>query len=165
MSFSLESRVDIYDSNVWVHGLTRKSADAEARIQEVIDNERCVLVTPYIYEEVDQAIQRDSDNQQAADELRDRFAQMMSNPFISDPNYQEVSDVDLGAVRSDPTVQAFAEVLEIQAKDVPILQAAQQCSNPNPTIFTNDEDFYELSERRERYNLERIEFEYVEYPK
>lgn len=90
---------------------------------------------------------------------------MMSNPFISDPNHQEVSDVDLDTVRSDPTVQAFAEVLEIQAKDIPILQAAQQCSNPNPTIFTNDEDFYELSERKERYNLGRIEFEYVEYPK
>lgn len=90
---------------------------------------------------------------------------MMSNPFISDPNYQEVSDVDLGAVRSDPMGQAFAEVLEIQAKDVPILQAAQQCSNLNPTIFTNDGDFYELSERKKRYNLERIEFEYVEYPK
>ncbi len=88
---------------------------------------------------------------------------MMSNPLIQEPSYEEVAKVDLEDVRNHPAVQAYAEAIEIQPKDIPILQTAQNCDNPKPTIFTNDEDFYNLSERKERYNLGDIQFEYVEY--
>lgn len=165
MSLSLSSEVDIFDSNVWVHGLTRRSEDAVSCIDSIFDRERCVLVTPYIYEEVDQAIQRDVKNASRVDELRNRFAEIMSNPFIRDPSYEEVAKVNLEDVRNHPAVTAYAEAIEIQPKDIPILQAAQNCDNPEPTIFTNDDDFYNLSERKERYNLGNIQFEYVEYPR
>lgn len=158
--------MDVFDSNVWIYGLTHTCDEAVALVDEVIDTRRNVRVSAYIFEEVMQNIQRSNHDREVIDRALNDFAQMVhGSPAIHNPTQQEVREMDLAVHREGPRIAAMAMMLGIQEKDVPIVVCAIQCAQQRPdstiVIHTADRPFSRLDPSD---HFERIVMRYVDCP-
>lgn len=150
--------MDVFDSNIWIYGLTRTCDDAVALVEEVIDNPVHVAVSAYIFDEVMENLQRSEESQEVIHRAQTNFATIVhGNHTIHGPTQDEIEQIDIEARRRDPRVQIMSEVFDIQSKDVPILvfahQFAQQSNTPATTIYTADEEFSQFDPRHYFENL------------
>jgi len=122
--------MDVFDSNVWIYGLTKTCAQASNYVDQVIRHDRRVAVSAYIYDEVMRNLDRSQHGHEEIDRVKTRFAEILyDNGRIEAPSDEEVRAMDIDEMRSDPAVQAMGAGFDIQPKDVPILVFASQVSN------------------------------------
>jgi len=138
--------MDVYDSNIWIHGLVGDCADAISLLDEIINNPVHVAVSAYIFDEVMQNLGRADLNEDVIESAQTEFATMVhGNHTIHGPTQEQIRQMDVEARRHDPRTQMMGEVLGIQPKDVPILvfahQLTQQPNSPVTTIHTADREF------------------------
>ncbi|MCU4802722.1 hypothetical protein OB920_20380 [Halobacteria archaeon HArc-gm2] len=150
--------MDVYDSNIWIHGLVGGCEEAIALIDEVIHNPVHVGVSAYIFDEVMENLQRADLDQEVIDSAQTEFAAIVhENHTVHGPTQEELRQMDLGVRRRDDRVEMMAEVLGIQAKDVPILvyahQLAQQPDTPESTIVTADREFSRFDPHQHFQNI------------
>lgn len=158
--------MDVYDSNIWIFGLTRTCAQAVDLLEEAIYGNRQAGVSAYIYDEVMINLQRSEHSQEVIDRAQTRFAEILhGNPSIHGPSEEEIAQMNVDAIRSDPTVQTMGTALGIQPKDVPVVVFAQQCATSNrgqggqtTTIYTAD---YEFGQFDPRTHFEYLVMHYV----
>lgn len=144
--------MDVYDSNIWIHGLVGNCEEAIALIDEVINNPVHVAVNAYIFDEVMQNLTRADLSQEAIDSAQTEFATMVhGNHTIHGPTQQQIEQMDVEVRCRDPRVQMMGDAFGIQPKDVPILvfahQLAQQPNASVTTIHTADREFGQFDPR------------------
>lgn len=138
--------MDVFDSNVWIYGLTQTCEEAVSLVEEAIENAYHVGVNAYIFDEVMRNLQRSEQDRETIKLAQTRFAEIIhGNHTIHGPAQKEISQMDIDAVRRGPMVATMATVFGIQAKDVPVLVYAHQLVQPQdaPTtvIHTADRGF------------------------
>lgn len=154
----MATRYDIFDSNIWVLGLTQNHHQATRLVKDARQGSREILVDAYIFEEVFQAIDRT--HQQKKHQLKTAFANIVHNSQnIVSPSQQTVSKMNLQSVRSEIYIQLIGELLDIQAKDAPIVLLARNYKSYMPTIHTNDRGFGKLTPSN--YNLPWLSMNYI----
>lgn len=156
--------MDVFDSNVWIYGLTQTCEEAVALVDEAIENAYHVGVDAYIFDEVMRNLERSEQPQEAIDRAQTRFAEIIhGNHTIHGPSQEEITQMDIEAVRRDPKVDTMAEVLGIQTKDVPILvfahQLVQDQDAPTTVIHTTDHSFSRFDPSA---HFEKIAMHYVD---
>lgn len=156
--------MEVYDSNIWIYGLTRTCDPAVDLIDEVVENPVHVALNAYIFDEVMTNLDRSEQDREVVEQAKQRFATIVyGNHTIHGPTQGEIEQMDLEAHRTDPRVQMMGDVLGIQPKDVPIVtlahQYAQRPDTPTITIHTADRPFsdYDPSE-----NFDGIVMRYVD---
>jgi len=153
--------MDVFDSNIWVLGITEAHPRATALVNEAEAGDRRVALDAYIFEEVREAFHR-SDHVDAADVERtiSNFAiRIAKPPSIVEPDQSAVEEMDIHAVREAPPVNLLGHLLDIQPKDVPVFCLAYRWKHQRPTIYTADESFAKLDPSA--YGLPEIALEYV----
>jgi predicted nucleic acid-binding protein len=137
--------MDVFDSNIWIYGLTRTCDDAVTLVEEAINTTYHVGVSAYIYDEVMLNLQRSEHDRETIERVQTRFADIVyGNETIHGPTHEEIKQMDVEAWRRDQRVQTMGEILGIQDKDVPIVVYARQCAQnqDSPTVIhTADHDF------------------------
>lgn len=138
--------MDIFDSNIWVYGITESAPRPTQLVQEAEMGDRQVTLNAYIYEEVREAFYRSkSVPQPKVEQTITNFATRIAKaPTINEPDQRNVEDMNVDTVRGSPAAQLLGHLLSIQPKDVPILCLAYQWKHRNPTIYTNDGGFASL---------------------
>lgn len=130
---------DVYDSSVWIWGLTEQAPEATALIDDVLDGDRYVGVSAYIHGEVMAAFDssRTADTQ-AIKDAKNTFNVIIAKRHNVDfPDQHEVGKMNIYDVREEHMVELLARSWEIQPKDVPIVVFADRYDDT--TIFTADE--------------------------
>ena len=117
-----------------------------ALVEKAIESAYHVGVNAYIFDEVMHNLQRSKQSQETIERAQTRFAEIIhDNHTIHGPTQEEISQMDVEAVRRDPKVETMAEVLGIQAKDVLVLvyahQLVQRQDAPTTVIHTADHEF------------------------
>lgn len=156
--------MDVYDSNIWILGLTGEVAAAEALVEEAAQAERFVSVTPYIYQEVYEGFVREFKTQKAMDHVADFSTLIARSGTIKGPTQAEIEAVDLDDVRTRDENILLAGLLHCQVKDVPIVLAAfhrHNASGETSTIYTADKEFSEIT--LEKLDISGISIQYIEY--
>lgn len=156
--------MDVYDSNVWILGLTGEVAEAETLVEDAAMAERFVSVTPYIYMEVYEAFSREFKRQTAMDHVADFSTLIAQSQTVNAPDQAEIEAIDLEEVRNRDENILLAGLLHCQVKDVPIVLAAfhrYKESGEASTIYTADTEFSKTD--LEMLDISGISIEYVEY--
>ncbi|OLZ39135.1 hypothetical protein A6E15_19420 [Natrinema saccharevitans] len=136
----------ILDSNVWIHAVIF-GGKSRSLVEQIIKNGRKSAVNAYIHEEVrcniddDHSIDRSVRNRA----LEQFFAAIGNSPQIRNPDSETVERMDLEAERKKAHHKVIGAFGDIQAKDAPILTLAYQFLSYQPTIYTNDSEFADLS--------------------
>lgn len=136
----------ILDSNVWIHAVT-VGGESQHLLEEIIYGSQQSVVNAYISEEVRCNI---DNNREIDRDLRDRaleqfFSTVSQCPDIRDPELEAVEQMDLDAEQEQTYNELIGALGDIQAKDAPILTLAYRFLAYQPTIYTNDEEFAQLS--------------------
>ncbi|WP_323677228.1 hypothetical protein [Halorubellus sp. PRR65] len=153
--------MDVFDSNIWVLGITEAHPKATALVNGAEVGDRQVVLDAYIFEEVREAFYR-SEHVDAADveQTISNFAVRIAKPqSIVEPDQAAVEEMDLQEIREAPPVNLLGHLLDIQPKDVPVFCLAYRWQHQKPTIYTADESFAEL--HPPTYGLPDIELEYI----
>lgn len=156
--------MDVYDSNIWVLGLTGEVAAAETLVAEAASADRFVSVTPYIYSEVYEAFKREFKGEKAMAHVTDFSTLIAHSETVDAPSQSAISAVELSEVRNRDENILLSGVLGCQIKDVPIIVAAFQRykdSGDNVTIYTADKDFADTD--LQALDISALSLEYVEY--
>lgn len=133
----------VLDSNAWVFAITGRR-DYAMLPQLLLQNNVPIHVNAYIFDEVFVAFDRSLAGSEV-EETKQRFAEFVAkHDGVYGPTQDALRNMDLGRVRSSPTVEMLSRVLGVQAKDVPILVLAWQVRDDSPTIFTEDKPFAEF---------------------
>jgi len=156
--------MDVFDSNIWIFGLTQTCEEAVSLVNKAIESAYHVGVSAYIFEEVMHNLQRSDHDQEIIERVQTRFADIVyGNPTIHGPTQTEIREIDLNTVRQDPRVQAMGEAFDIQNKDVPVVVFARQCAHPQDTpevvIHTADREFSRFNPQQ---YFENIAIRYVD---
>lgn len=156
--------MDVFDSNIWIHALTRTCDDAVALVEEVINNPVHVGVSAYIFDEVMENLQRSEESREVINRAQTNFATIThGNHTIHGPRQEEIERIDIEAQRRDPRIQIISEVFGIQSKDVPILvyahQLSQRSNAPVTTIYTADKEFAQFDPN---HHFENLLMQYVD---
>jgi len=138
--------MDVFDSNVWIYGLTQSCDEAVELVEKVVTTPYHVGVNAYIFDEVMQNLRRSERPGERIDRIQTRFADIVHDTHtVHGPTQSEISRMDVEDRRSDPWVGTLSELLGVQEKDVPIVVFAHDCASdhdaPPTTIFTADQDF------------------------
>ena len=161
MSADATNVVDVFDSNVWVLALTESSTKAEILLEEILEDERTVAVSPYVFVEVLDAFAHELNSREQVDGYQTAFATIVADSSsIEGPAQDDIERTDLDAVRDSGEATFIPRILSIQTKDVPIVLSAWSYYDRDPTIFTADRSFATLDP--ERYGLERMSVEHVD---
>lgn len=160
--------MDIFDSNVWIWGLTYECDLAEGLIEDVVHEERWVAVSPYIFEEVVQNLARSEHQQKTIERAQTRFGEIVhGSSHVDAPSMDAVRQCDLDEVRSMHPYSTIASTTGIQVKDAPILSYAHSWADlPDTrrpggdvvTIYTADRSFARFD--AEEY-YENLQMQYV----
>lgn len=160
MVFLGQHPIDIFDSNIWILGLTERNVEATALLQEVWDGDRSVAVSAYIYDEVFEAFDRDlsgADIQQA----KNNFSNLVfKSQHVDGPETEEIKNMDLHRVRRAAVPTMMSRVIGVEAKDIPILVLAWQNREDEPTVFTADRPFSRFEPSN--YGLDELSIERVD---
>ena len=125
MSADATNVVDVFDSNVWVLALTESSTKAEILLEEILEDERTVAVSPYVFVEVLGAFARELNSREQVDGYQTAFATIVADSSsIEGPAQDDIERADLDAVRDSGEATFIPRILSIQAKDVLIVLSA-----------------------------------------
>lgn len=103
------------------------------------------MLDAYVFQEVVNAVHAGYQGQ-AVSTFLTRFANIVNRcNTINGPQQQAVSQMNVARVRDMREVKVLAEVLDIQAKDAPIVCLAWEYAASSPTIYTHDKPFSSLS--------------------
>lgn len=154
---------DVLDSSVWIWGLTERAPDAVSLIEDVLDGDRYVAVSPYIHGEVMRAFDSSrTANTQAIKDAKNAFNVIISKRHnVEFPDQADVGQMDIFDVRNDQMVELLARSWGIQTKDVPIVVFADRYDD-STTIFTADGSFSRFTPTD--HGIEGVELEYVSTP-
>lgn len=133
--------MDVYDTNVWVCGLTSQVSAAEHLIDEVVQGSRDVVVDAYIFQETLDAFDNSYHSTIANQHQQDFAALVSRNNSINGPTQAAVSRMNVKRVQRNTSVRLISTSFGIQAKDVPILCLAYEYRSTSPTIYTCDGPF------------------------
>ena len=151
--------MDVFDTNIWVYGITGRIHDAKQLIEDVVQGGREVTVSPYIYQEVIDAFRGSYNSHEADRHMNDFAALLLNTSNIHDPNYTQVRNIDVNQVRQKTSINLISTSFGIQSKDVPVVCTAYEHIAHSPTIYTNDRPFSSFNPSR--YNLSNITMVYV----
>lgn len=150
--------MDVFDSNVWVRAFTRSNHRAVNLRDDVKKGNMRVRVSPYIYQEVFDAFS--GSHQKQAGSLKTAFAQFVENcNHVSGPHQRQVRRMSVHAVRNSAHMELIGEILDIQAKDAPIVVAAREFKGQFPTIYTCDKPFSQL--KPQNHGLAWLDIDHV----
>jgi predicted nucleic acid-binding protein len=158
----------ILDTNVWVYAFTGESSRAFELVEEIARGDAETVVDTYLYLEVISAFER-SEHLDHVDvtEAQDQFGQFVwSRRFetvhaeIDDDAVPQRADVmtKLEALRIDSYNRLVARILQVQAKDAPVVHLAYQAGR-DTHVFTNDSGFASLAPAN--YSLPKVSMEHV----
>jgi hypothetical protein len=134
--------VDVFDSSVWLWGLLTNAPEPNRLVDEVLDGDRTVAVDAYIHDEVTRAFDR-VDGAAGPDVTS---AQMTFNDVVADldnvvfPDQDEIGRTNAPEVAGRPEMRLLGTVLDIQAKDAPVLVFAFDVGGET-TLYVADEGF------------------------
>jgi hypothetical protein len=154
---------DVYDSSVWIWGLTEQAPEAASLIEDVLDGDRYVGVSAYIHAEVMRAF----DSSRTADTQAIKDSKNVFNVIIAKrhnvdfPDQDDVGQMDIFDVRNEQMVELLARSWGIQPKDVPIIVFADRYDETT-TVFTADKPFSKFDPTN--HGIEGVELEYVPTP-
>lgn len=150
--------IDIFDSNVWLLALTRQNTTTERLVTAAVSGSRTVGVSPYIAQEVHQALQASSNDdwQRLATGF---FTQIQQSDTIHAPSQAGIGRVNLESVRSRREIRLLAELLNVETRDAPIVAYAKEHADRTPTIYTNDHSFSRLTPST--HDIEWLSLEHV----
>jgi hypothetical protein len=143
----------ILDSNLWVFGTVGASARAERLLGEIEAGETTAAINAYILQEVLTAFDRTPGLSPAErDELKTLFCTRLTRMegLVEAPSSRDASDALLAQRRAATHTALLARILDMQAKDVPILVLAFEHIERRPTILTNDASFASLNPSEHR---------------
>ena len=100
MSFADFRGTAVFDSNIWVFGVTGENAFAEHLLQKVVDGDIQVPVSAYIYDEVYEAFNRSLSGEMVNEAKHDFTEFVFDSPAVSGPTQQELRKMDLDEIRS-----------------------------------------------------------------
>jgi len=157
--------IDIFDSNIWKHGLTNSVDGAADLVADVRRGDRNVVLDAYIFQEVVNAFQRDltGDHQNRALTGFSEFVWKCESVELLNP--EAVEDLETWDVRNAPEHELISDLIGCQAKDAPILVLAVECRERHWTngwelqrpvvvdVHTADEPFADAIESSERLRL------------
>jgi len=132
------------DSNLWVFSTLGKSPRAESLLDEIESGETTAAINAYVLKEVLGASDRVLGlTPGECDELKTLFCTRLTRMtgLIEAPSSRDASDSLLNEKRAASYSRLLDRVLDIQAKDVPILVLAFEHAEREPTVLTNDADF------------------------
>jgi len=150
----------ILDSNLWVFAFTGTNRRAANFVEDAISRETEIVLDAYIVNEVLEAFERSTLLRgEETSEAMSHFLRLVraTSCIIQDLSEAERYEYDLE--RQQEYNKLLGQILDIQAKDAPILLLASKYYNKSPTVYTNDEDLADLSPTE--YGLPNIELEYV----
>lgn len=131
--------MDVFDSSVWIYGVTQTCDEAVVLVDDVINGSQSVAVSAYIFNEVIEGIAQSSNDSQAVTEAQTRFGEIVhGNPWVDAPTQADVTRMDIRAIRQNNWVQLLGQTWGIQPKDVPIIELAANVTNGTTIVFTAD---------------------------
>lgn len=154
---------DVFDSSVWIWGLTEQAPEAASLIEDVLDGEQYVGVNAYIHGEVMDAF----DSSRTADSEAVKQAKNTFNVIIAKrhnvdfPDQAEVVRMDIREVRANRMVELLGQSWGIQPKDVPVIVFATTYDDMT-TVFTADRDLSRF--QPSDHGISDVEVEYVSTP-
>lgn len=152
----------ILDSNLWVFAFTGTNRRAARFVEDAVSQGTKIVLDAYIVHEVLEAFERSSrlPGTEANEAMGDFLGLVRKAPcIVRDFTEAERYEYDLAGEREQEYNKLLAQILDIQAKDAPVLLLASKYYNASPTIFTNDDDLAELTP--DAFGLPNIEVEYV----
>lgn len=152
--------MDVYDSNVWVWGLTEKAPAAVEKIDEVRAGDRYVGISAYIHGEVTEAFNRaaSAENSEIREMKREFNVIVAKRHNVEFPGHEAIGSMDIHEVRRQQPIRLLASAWGIQAKDVPIIMFAEELSGET-TVFTTDDPLADFDP--ERADIDGVVVEHI----
>ena len=139
----------ILDSNLWVKGTLKTNHNAVDLLTDLEEGTITSVLTEYILAETLAAFDRTLTGQ-THDHVLTAFLKRLQtmDGLIDGPDWRNQrsswQSTILEYQRNRTTIMMLAQILDIQAKDVPILVTAFEHRDQQPTILTNDKSFAEF---------------------
>ncbi|MFC6613688.1 PIN domain-containing protein [Halopenitus salinus] len=156
--------MDLFDSNIWLHGCLFRDSEPADLVNEAARGERDVYVSAYIFNEVISRLENpksryEPDHIERAKQLFTQIA--VHSPSVDMPSQSSVERMDHRQEAIAPSNSFLGELLDIQAKDAPVLVAAWGL-NRHIDLYTCDRAFAacDLS----KYGIDYIPIYHVEPP-
>lgn len=153
----------ILDTNLWVFGTLGTNDRAERLLDAIDRGETTSAISAYMVREALNAFDRTPGLTDAErDEVKTLFLTRLTRMtgLVEAPSSRDVTDSLLDERRSNVHTRLLGRVLDVQAKDVPILVLAFEHLDRDPVVLTNDAEFASL--RPDAHNLPEISIEHVE---
>lgn len=129
--------MDVFDTNIWILGFTESSPRAAALVEEVLDGDRDVSVSAYIYEKILEAFERTGLSRAKKDRTITNFAAIVEKSHnIVSPAQLDLRNIDLKTVQSHAGTRLLGAVLESSRKTLQFAgtpttpPARPRCSRP-----------------------------------
>lgn len=138
----------VFDTNIWVHGLTENVDAAAELVDAAVDTQLFVSISAYIFEETRLTFENGIFPRREADaHLTDFSSILYGSQNIDGPTSSETRQVDVDEVRNSPEARAFGAATDCQAKDAPVLWHGHALAQRgrSVTIYTNDREFSQCS--------------------
>lgn len=138
----------VFDTNIWVCGLTENMASAAELVNAAVNKQLFVSVSAYIFEETRLTFEGPAFPQQEADaHLTDFSSILHGNLNIDEPTLSEIRQMDVLKVRESPAAQTIGAATGCQAKDAPVLWHGHELAQQGRSvgIYTNDDAFSKCS--------------------
>lgn len=151
---------DVFDSSIWIWGLTEQAPEAEGLVEGVLDGGRYVGVDAYIHGEVMNAFDRSrTAGSGAIEDAKNTFNVIIAKRHNVDfPDQEEVGKMDVYQVRGNRMVELLGQTWGIQPKDVPIIVFASEYDDMT-TVFTADWNLSKFDPAS--HGVNDVEIEYV----
>ncbi|ERH13572.1 MAG: hypothetical protein J07HB67_02612 [halophilic archaeon J07HB67] len=152
----------VLDSNLWVFGTLETNARAERLLDEIETGATTSALSAYMPEEILSAFDRVPGLSGAErDQLVTAFCRRLSlmDGLVEAPSQRDVTDQLLEETRTATQTELLSAVLDVEAKDVPILVLAYRHASREPAVLTNDESFARLDPVEK--GISALEVEYV----
>ena len=155
----------ILDSNLWVKGTLKTNQAAVDLLVDLEDGTITSVLTEYILAETLAAFDRTLTGK-THDRVLTAFLKRLRtmDGLIDVPDWRTQRSSRQSTIleyqRNRAAITMLARVLDIQAKDVPILVTAFEHRNRHPTILTNDRSFAEFDPSA--HGLSELSIQYIE---
>lgn len=154
--------MQILDSNLWVFGILGTHERTVSLLDRIDRGETRSALSGYMVQEILDALATPSLlTPTERDRVQSAFLERLPGMagLIEAPSYRDVAAELLQERRRATETQLLARILDIQAKDVPILVLAFRHVEREPTVLTNDQTFAECAPAD--HNLPEITIEHV----
>ena len=119
--------LQVFDSNIWLHGCLFRNSEPARLVDEAARGHREVDVSAYVFNEVVHRFENPKGryDRTHTEEAKQLFSDIVvHSESVQAPTQRAVESTDLGEREIQPANQLFARVLDIQAKDAPVLAGA-----------------------------------------